>query len=277
MLESLLGASRDHTRAVIVDQYDYEAADMRAIQGMGFKCLWVADEPEASHAVADWVLSPGVGAQAPAIRHRLKSFREGQILQGASFALVRGDFTSRHGSALVEKTASEPWKLLIMFGGTDARGATIHTLELLAEVLAGCGERAQIELVSGVGLQPHALDRVAKKFDGLRLHTGLSSADMAELMTRVHGAITACGGTVGELATLGVPFIGIQVAGNQGPTAEALKELFGLAVLDYASFDEDTLGAAWKIYCAQRQPWSKLLSQAYDGRGAARVIEAVCS
>lgn len=275
-LEILLSPKRAHTKAIIVDHYDYEPEDIKRLQALGFKCLWVVDEPEAKHALADWVLAPGVGPQAPSIRYRLKSFREEQILSGARFALVRDAFASKHAKALGQKACQDdPWRLLVIFGGTDTRGLAIYTLQVLAEVFAGKGVSAEIDLVSGVGLRPHVIDNVAQKFSALRVHIGLSAEKMAMLMTNVHGAITACGGTVAELATIGVPFIGVMVADNQMPTAEALKECLALPVLDYASLDDDTLRAAWDLWCEHRLRWARTLAEQFDGQGVMRVLEAI--
>lgn len=166
-------------------------------------------------------------------------------------------------------------KILITTGGGDADNIAGEIYRKISN------DALEIHVVVGT-FSPHAAwwKKEASKQDNLFVHSDVK--DMASLMCGCDVAITAGGGTVYELASLGVPFICFSYAPNQ----EALTEWIGREdKAGYAgAYHKDPEGTLEQIAATLRtflgdaelrKMYSAREKELIDGRGAERVAEAI--
>jgi spore coat polysaccharide biosynthesis predicted glycosyltransferase SpsG len=224
----------------------------------------IDDLATAPIAAADIVVNPAArftGADYRRIAPR------GQLMLGSLFALVRRDFTSHPDR--YRDLALRPG-LVVSFGGADPRGLTLpFTQTLLASPLPG----AELTVLIGAG-HPHAqaLRDLARRREGMTVHADPPS--VADLFAEAGLAVSAAGGTLAELAIMGVPALAVIVADNQVPTAVAGPYPW----LDARETPVAKIAAAcvdlWRNLQKRRDIAAEAASR-IDGDGARRVAQAI--
>lgn len=263
-----LGAS-----GLVVDSYWLDAGWRSAVRP-GFKAVLALDDLADRALYADLVWNPAPGAAALPYEGLAPGAR---LLAGERYLLLRREIALAAAAprpALAERTC-----ILLTFGGSDPAGLTVPVVKRLAPLLpAG----VRLEVVAG-GSNP-ALDCIraacARFPDNVRLQ--VDSRQMGALMAAAGLAVTAGGGTVAELAALGVPSLLAVVADNQVPAADDARARGWAAVLearaDRAAVANAIAGTAldlWADLPARAELARRIAAGGIDGQGAERVAKVL--
>jgi UDP-2,4-diacetamido-2,4,6-trideoxy-beta-L-altropyranose hydrolase len=183
-----------------------------------------------------------------------------RLLLGADYALIRKEFSAR--SAVPESDV-----ITIMFGGSDPMQLTGHCAEITHEALPD----AQIRIIAGPANQhTDNLLALARKVDHIRL--SVSPDSVVDVLAGSQLVITAAGGSVGEVAAIGLPALVLVVYDNQAAALKACP----YPVIDARSGLPEDLGARVKALmddAAGRAAMALRARAVVDGRGPERIVE----
>ncbi|SHG39134.1 PseG/SpsG family protein [Streptoalloteichus hindustanus] len=198
------------------------------------------------------------------------------VLRGPRYALIR-DLVRRHRPATrpaAMPLAGRAPRVLLVLGGTDARGATGALTEIL---LASC---PSLDLtVVGGGLDGPAPATGA----GQRLSVHRPSAELPRLMAEADLVISAAGTTLAELCCVGAAAAAVWVVDNQLPvyrSALAAGCVHGLGSLAEVLADPGRAGAAVRALLESPERRTALAGAAWelvDGAGRGRVVDALAA
>lgn len=259
-------ARRQSAAAIILDGYHFAAAYRAGLRRSGLPILTWHDGPEPIAALhADLVVDTTPDRGPESYRPANPGAR---LLLGRSYIPIRSEIRRRIGA-----DRRSDGTILVTFGGSDPLGLTAP----VASALLNAAE-VRLTVVAGALADSSAAETLAARFpDRLRLE--INAASMGELMAEARLAITAGGGTVAELAALGVPSVVVGVADNQqAPMRQAAAEGWCLTI------DGRRADAVPRIAEAALALWRDVprldrLSRAarglIDGRGAPRIAEAL--
>jgi UDP-2,4-diacetamido-2,4,6-trideoxy-beta-L-altropyranose hydrolase len=149
------------------------------------------------------------------IRYRDKIPSQCQLLLGPRYALLREEFRQLHDHI---KLRSGPVKrMLVFFGGVDAKNYTGRTIEVLAAI-----DISDIYVDVVIGAQHPCLENIESACiqHGFTCH--VQTSHMAELMAEADLAIGAGGSASWERCCLGLPALLVAQAENQIEIARAL-------------------------------------------------------
>lgn len=251
-------------RGLVLDSYeatrgDYEAARAR----VGF--LVVLDESGRYPLPADLVINAAPGVAAPAGENGAR------YLLGPRFALLRLEFAGPVARDVRQRVG----RLFLILGGATPGGL----VAALARVARQALPEAVVDLVVGpAGDDPaHVVEKLAN-LDGVNIHAAPES--VRPLMLGADLAITGGGFTLFELAATGTPAVGVELAPNQRANLAGMAEAGTLVVAGKA--DEfglaEAVGRALRsvaLDVERRRAMSRRGLELVDGRGAARVAEAI--
>jgi len=134
-------------------------------------------------------------------------------LLGSDYLLLRDEFHN----IPERQTPSELKHLLITLGGSDDNNLTGELIRQVTEL----HPELTLHIVIGPSfIHSSDLDKLAS--NAVLLYT---KPKMSNLMQKVDMAISACGSTIYELASCGVPTLGIVIANNQRNIAEKMHEM----------------------------------------------------
>ncbi|CAK0769012.1 UDP-2,4-diacetamido-2,4, 6-trideoxy-beta-L-altropyranose hydrolase [Azospirillaceae bacterium] len=197
-----------------------------------------------------------------------------QLLLGPAYAPLRREI--RNAKAAPSLPFEQRRALLLTFGGSDPLALTTPCLKRLVMILS-----TEERLIVAIGpSNPHKdeIIQVAAAF-GNRVETHFNCADMGSLMNRAGLAISAGGGTVGELAALGVPTLLVVVADNQAPAAGPATATGWCRSIDARGADVcdrivETTTILWQNL-AIRKAMSENARTLVDAQGALRIARAL--
>jgi len=280
MRQMSAGADAAQTRAcaeqvgahwVAADGYAFTEVWQRDARSNSVRLMIVDDNAENRPYAADCVLNVNVHATEAMYVARSPVTR---LLLGPTYALIRSEFRRALAVRQVPAFASR-W--LVTMGGSDPVDATGQFLAAIADSnLAG----VSIEVLVGPA-NPRG-EAYASLASRSPVPVALSSAvsDVTVPMARADLALSASGGTVWELALMGVPAAVVSLAPNQAQLAASLAAL-GVAVpLGEAKAGGDGHGwlSAMKSLASNAQSRTQMLSRActlVDGQGPFRVARAL--
>jgi UDP-2,4-diacetamido-2,4,6-trideoxy-beta-L-altropyranose hydrolase len=246
--------------AVVLDSYAVGPAFRAKVQAVGRPVLTLDDGPFLPALHADLVLNPAPSARA----ERYAPVAPGAtLLLGPRFALIRREI--RAAAAAANPDAGQRSRLLVLFGGSDPLRLTGPVARALQTALPA----ARITVVLGAAAAP--VDEHAA-VDWLR-----DPSDLPGLMAEAGLAVSAAGGTLGELAVCGVPTVAAMVADNQAAARSSMPG-WGVAVDARAPNAVGRLAAEaaglWRQPELRRQ-MGEAARREVDGGGAARVVDAL--
>ena len=194
-------------------------------------------------------------------------------LLGPKYAMLRSEFESARQTP--DSRDGSVRRILIFFGGTDAGGETIRSLQVLKEIA-----RHDIALDVVVGAaNTRALEVKALCSHMENTHFHCQVDNMSVLMENADLCIGAGGTTTWERCCLGLPAIVIAIADNQRPGAE---ELARRGVVIYLGSSENSAVPVLKdaINLALHNPYllTSLTEKGralIDGRGLQRVLKNI--
>lgn len=248
----------------VVDMYGItEAYQLKLIEA-GVRWLQM-DGSGSTPLWADWVLSmspaSSTAAYAPLVRRR-----EGRVLAGPRFALLRPEFSSPIRARRRNRAGKA---VFLSLGGGDDRGLLLRIIRS-ARLERRC---ALIVVLGDGGPSDTAIRRAAGR---RRVVIRRDVAHPSRLMRQATVAIVAGGMTTFELAALGIPMMIVPIALNQMPNTQAWTRLGAAqqAASAPGRLDPGKLRASLGRMLASRalrDRMSKSGRRAVDGLGAARV------
>jgi spore coat polysaccharide biosynthesis predicted glycosyltransferase SpsG len=256
--------------ALVIDGYHF-AADWRlALRALGVPVLAFQDLDDGLPLHADLVLNAAARSDEPRWR---RAAPDARFLVGPEHVLLRREL--RRAMAADGLPITDRPALLVTFGGADPARLTLPATAALARSLHG----VPLDVVIG-GSVPDGLD-LAQQVTALgdRVVVHLDPLEMAPLMARAGLAVSAAGGTVGELAALGVPALIAVVAENQVVGAAAAAADGWCEAFDArAPGAVDALAArAQELWCdvGRRRAMAQRAAGLVDAGGADRVVDAL--
>lgn len=190
------------------------------------------------------------------------------LLLGPAHAPLRREFREALRSS--PPPPAERDTVLVAFGGSDPLNLTRPTVEALRAALPG---GVSILAVIGGAAADASGTAVALERAGPGIEARVDARDVARLMTRTGLAVSAAGGTVAELAAMGVPAVLVVVADNQAPASRSLGRGFVLAPPDPATIAARAV-ELWRDP-ERRAAMSAALRDRVDALGAVRVARAI--
>jgi spore coat polysaccharide biosynthesis predicted glycosyltransferase SpsG len=219
----------------------------------------------------DWVINHNHGAEELAAGYRTRRAMLGRdylMLRRAVIAAGRGSCAPKKRHRL---------RVAIAMGGSDPVGATARVLANLPPrvpldvvVVTGPGFSAELPLANAIGIAS------ARGHAVVRAH---APRDLPRLIGTVDAAISAAGGTVGELAYLGCPTCAYAIVDDQRRVADRLAGdglIHGgrpLGSMSSAELVDDI--AAFLHDDARRAGLREAALATADGWGATRVVSSI--
>jgi len=242
---------------LVVDHYGASDEQLRRWRaGLRGRMLAIDDEMQRRLDAADLVLNTRLGL-------RESRYAAGvATLLGEHYALLRAGLRDPAAPAWTAPPGATP--VLVMLGGTDPTGAT-------GAVLAALDPAGIVPIVVGGRRErPEALTRFASSV----WLTGVNARELAGWAGLCRFAVSAAGGTLYELAALGLPFVAVVVAENQRAFAAAAAARWKLPCVADGPGLRDELAAAVRALISDLENARAALT-GIDGRGAERVAEAM--
>lgn len=263
---------REHGRAVMLDGYRFGEAYRAGLQAAGARVLAWDDLGDGTPLHADLVVN--AAPQAAALPY--DAMAPGAVLLlGPGYAPLRREV--RLAAQTPRRAIADRPVLLVTFGGSDPLGLTGPVLEALGKAQPdGC----RIVAVVG-GSNPRAAEVAALASDGLSVE--IDCPHMGALMADTGLAVSAGGGTMGELAALAVPTLLVVTADNQAVASGDAVQLGWSTAVDARGRDPAKAAgiiveralALWND-TAQRQRMQDAASGlTLDGQGALRIACAL--
>ena len=258
--------------AIIVDGYHFSADWRLALRGLGALVLAFQDQDDGVLLHADLVLNAAADPARDA--HWRQAAPTATFLAGPRYVLLRREL--RLAMTMPSDPVGRRTSVLVTFGGADPAGLTLPVTAALHQRL---GPEVALEVVIG-GSVPEGEGlalRVAALGAGIATHR--DPLAMGPLMRRAGLAVSAAGGTIGELAALGVPsLIAIvaenQLAGAAAAVADGWCEAFDARAPGIVAAMVDRAAALW-AHPMQREAMARRTEGRVDADGAERVVDAL--
>lgn len=257
---------RERPELVILDSYFVTSQYMEAIRNIS-RLLYI-DDLNAFDYPADAVVNYNIyGPELPYPQNKT-------YFLGPQYAPLRKEFqglSQRNTKDRVEN-------VLVSTGGTDQYHVALHCAEYLREHLPR--ENMIFHFVLGaMNRDIVQLEQIAKDFSFIKLHRQVT--DMCSLMLQCDVAISAAGTTLYELCACGVPAVTYILADNQIQGAQMFQKAGLMPCAGDIREDACFLERLFELLnsladdFAQRQRIAEQMQGAVDGRGAARLAEAI--
>ena len=265
---------REHGTAVMLDGYRFGEAYRVGLQAAGARVLAWDDLGDGTPLHADLVVN--AAPQAAALPYDVMA-PSAVLLLGPGYAPLRREV--RLAAQAPRRTIADRPVLLVTFGGSDPLGLTGPVLQALAtERPDGC----RIVAVVG-GSNPRATELGALAADGVSVE--IDCPRMGALMADSGLAVSAGGGTMGELAALAVPTLLVVTADNQATASGDAAELGWCTAVDARGCDPAKAAAViagralalWSDAGQRQRMQDAATALPLDAEGAVRIASALTS
>lgn len=254
-----------NTDIIIIDSYLAEVEMFKAASEAVATCVYIDDNNRIPYP-------PGMVLNGTAFAEII-GFPENdrvEYLLGTRYMPLRSSFwevSRKRINPAVEK-------IMITFGGDDARGMTPEILGLLTRKWPGITK----VVIMGKGFR--TVERIERiKDDKTRLVPHPDAEGMKQIMLEADLAISAAGQTTYELARVGVPTIAIGVIDNQ---LDNIRGWLKAGFIEYAGWWEDANliekveEAVEQFQDVQiRKARSVIGRRSIDGKGSVRVVDRI--
>lgn len=250
---------------IVVDWYGMSDEELRGLRSSAERAhvLVIDDEATRTLAAADVVVNPRLGLERA-------GYATGTCLLGERYALLRAGL--RMPAPVAIPFPAEVTPVLVVPGGTDPQGIAVEALHALADVDAS--HLVPVLVRSRTLPGSDAVERALARFAHPVWLERLSAAELAGWAAACRFAISACGGTLYELALVGLPFIGVVVADNQRAFAREVEERWQMPVVDAREIKRSELVAAVQSMLA-RPPGARVPIGGIDGMGTSRIADVM--
>jgi UDP-2,4-diacetamido-2,4,6-trideoxy-beta-L-altropyranose hydrolase len=254
-----LGAS-----ALVIDGYHFDEAWRRHARSIAGPILTFADgafRPAGADLVVD--------AASPV------SDQPGQLF-GPDYVLLRRELVE--AARLPPLPIEERPAIMVTFGGSDPMDLTMPTVTALSAALP----HTPLTVVIGPAVAEAAALATQLRALGAIIRVEIAPPGMGALMRESGLAVSAAGGTAGELAALGVPAILTIIAENQTAGAQACVEdgwCMAVDARDNSRAVDELVQATAQLWHDRdrRAGWAAKAKATVDPGGAERVAAALLS
>jgi UDP-2,4-diacetamido-2,4,6-trideoxy-beta-L-altropyranose hydrolase len=254
---------------VAVDGYRFDGPYHRALRQSGLRVVVVDDLAHLPAYDVDLVVNPNPSSEE--LTYRLNS--ETLLFAGPQAALLRREF--RAARATHVPTPARANRFLVLTGGGDAARTGPRLLDAIRA--AGWGDGEGRFVVGPLDTSEDVSGAVEALGPGWRVVRGAD--DMPALMSWADLALTAGGGAVLELASVGTPAVAVATASNQAANTRSLAHIGALQLLgpggDLSPERAAPLLRRIRDDAEARGRMSSLGYQMVDGSGAERVARAM--
>lgn len=217
-----ISSKNTHPKSLIVvlDGYWFDTNYLNNLKKIGLVLVVLDDENNRGPLPCDVIINStesgkllGYQSSAPKALHLL----------GRGYALLRPEFQSPD-----ENHAADRSDLFVCFGASDVADLT---LPIVDELIKHDELLRNLSIVTGPAYAfPELVKQKVSNYQAVQYHHNASN--MASLMAKAKLAISASGGTIFELLSLGVPSILVVVANNQLAAAREHESLGWCKVID---------------------------------------------
>jgi len=245
----------------IVDHYAYDAIAFHELFTYQSNVLTVDDCNDRGMLDCRWLVNPVT------THYRDADFT---CMSGPQYALLRRQFAEQRVHLL---PFSRREKLVLAFGGTDPAGLTLPVLKSLGKT-GFC--LSHIKVMIGEGVSERQEISAFCREHGVEL--GTSVENVAGFLSNARLAISAAGGSLFELACMGVPAVFVPVADNQFGALRQHVEAGWCQEANASYSDVEALVTQaielWQDEATLEQYHLRAL-KLVDGKGVERVIDKI--
>jgi spore coat polysaccharide biosynthesis predicted glycosyltransferase SpsG len=252
---------------VCLDGYHFGEDYQSKVGHTGARVMVIDDEVRLPRYHADLLLDQNFGAEG----RRYPLDPSATPLLGPRYALLAPEFTRAVSPG--RRHEGEAKRVLVTLGGSDPVGHTLKVAEAMLGITSAGMEA--VFVLGAVNARAGQIENMVRGRAGFQVVR--DTTDMPGLMTWADLAVTGTGTTSWELCAMGVPSIGIVLADNQRPAAEALAEagvfisLGGHEGVTAAAMAETV--EALSRDPVRRQEMARRGQALVDGLGAGRVVQ----
>ncbi|ENJ9652650.1 MAG: UDP-2,4-diacetamido-2,4,6-trideoxy-beta-L-altropyranose hydrolase [Clostridium botulinum] len=206
ILDKLKDISAD---CLITDSYDVEEEYFNKTKKL-FKLTGYIDDMNLYNFNVDFIINQNIGAE----EFKYKVDKDTKLFLGTKYTMLREEFRNTPIRS-INKDVSD---IMLTLGGSDVNGITNTILDYIKDL------QFNFHVVVGPSFEEHNIENL-KKIEGLKSNIKLYfNPNMIEIMNKCDITISACGSTLYELSSLGVPTIGVIIADNQANIAKKMEK-----------------------------------------------------
>ena len=243
---------------LITDSYDVDENYFNETKKM-FEYTAYIDDMNLHYFNVDFLINQNINAED--LNYRAND--NTKLLLGSKYTMLREEFRNAPKKVIKENVEN----ILITVGGADPNNVTEKILSYIKDL------NYKLYVVVGPSFNTiNELRKYEEENKNIKLHI---NANMYQLMQNCDLAISACGSTLYELCSLGVPTIGVIIADNQ---IEIGNKLHSLGIINNLGWYEHINKGKFLyeldklIYHMNvRKKMSDLGRNLIDGKGVARV------
>jgi UDP-2,4-diacetamido-2,4,6-trideoxy-beta-L-altropyranose hydrolase len=214
-----------HAHAIFVDDYQITLTQWQVFKGLNALLVNLDDNLDDQPLVSDLIINPAADANAQRYAQRAPAAK---LLLGPQYTYLRQEFAEQTFVNIDQRT-----QILITLGGADVKNMSYWLVKQIAEKLP----HVDICILLGA-LNTTALAALKGLCERLPRVTLIHHSNhVANLMMQSGLAITAAGGTLGELASMGVPSIALVSSDNQLPALKSPLLNTWYTCVDVRNFD----------------------------------------
>ena len=243
---------------LLIDSYA-ATEDYIALQSQAVRVAVLDDLNVLERFDCDLLINPAQAAK-PADYERKTHAR---LKLGPDYALIRKEFTEPYPA-----TSEVPF-VTIMFGGSDPTQLTGRCAERIYNNIGSVHVRT---IAGPANVHTGGLTKLQQKLERFQLY--VSPPSVAKVLAGGALVITAAGGSVGEVAAMGLPALVLVVYDNQAAALKACP----YPVIDARAGLPDDLGARVKALLDDPARLAEIARKAHamvDGEGPRRIVESL--
>lgn len=260
---------------LVIDDYSLSQAEWVMLHTTDIYVVALDDNLSTDKLLADFVVNPASNFNLAGYKQRAPT---AEFCLGPQYAYLRKEFT-----VLTDVAFQSRGNILVTLGGTDTKSLALP----ICQSLLSLPIKSNIQLLLGKEHQQQpALMQLQAAYGNFSIVVDPDS--VAKHMMQAGLAISAAGGTLGELASLGVPTIALVTVDNQISALESIYTETWYKAIDVRSFDDtdnnvrhnshllhtiiELVEELWRDNCL-RQSMSEQARQLVDAHGCQRVID----
>ncbi|MDP4176900.1 MAG: UDP-2,4-diacetamido-2,4,6-trideoxy-beta-L-altropyranose hydrolase [Bacillota bacterium] len=257
LLEDLKSIKAD---LLITDSYDIDEEYFNETKKVFSKTAYI-DDMNLYYYNVDFLINPNIDAAD----FKYKVNDNTKLIVGSQYIMLRDEFINVPKKYINYKIHD----IMITVGGADPYHVTEKILTYVKLL------DYNFHVVVGPSFDK---ENLLKNFEGDKISM-YYNANMFEIMNKCDLAISACGSTLYELASCGVPTLGLILADNQQEIANKMDELSMIKNLGwYNKLSKDIFLQSLISLCNDYVTRSELSNNAkktVDGNGAKRIVEVI--
>lgn len=250
--ESILSLKADF---LIIDKYDITIEYLEKLRKV-FKVLCFDDNNLLECYPVDILLNQNPHGSM----FKYNTLNKTKVLLGGKYSLLREEFLKRKPVNI----RKEIKKILITIGGSDDHNLTERILSQI-----DFDSNLTINVVIGGAFNYR--DLLKQSYKNKNNIIFYENAHMSKLMSECDVCIAACGSTLYELSYLGVPTIGIVIAGNQKICGDFMEDNGLISLCKIDNIYEEVLSLSYE----KRRVMHNNMIELIDGKGLERILSNI--